>query len=64
MHFDYTAWLDEYQIFFTAKMKLIHVQYVNAIELASSDFDVLAVICQLLLAQANRVKTSPFCCYA
>ena len=44
VHFDYIAYLNKEQIFFTAKMKLMHI---HASELACGKFEVLAVICQL-----------------
>ena len=53
--------LSEDQIFFTAKMKLIHE---HDIELASGEFKVLVNICQLLPAWANHTNTSTFSCYA
>ena len=61
MHFDCIVQLNEDQIFFTAKMKVIHA---HASKLASSRFEVLVVIFQLLPVRANHVKTSTFCCYA
>ena len=60
MHFEYIAQLNEDQIFFTAKLKLIHV---HASELISGEFEVLAVICQLLPVRLALSVAALECCY-